>query len=120
MAQVMKFWEWPVTGTGSHSYRPLDPNNPVDDDGYYNYSTRYTQTLSANFGQTTYDWSNMLDQYTGSATAEQKEAVATLMYHCGVATEMMYGNDADGGSGTYTVNYGDWEEPGCAQNAFVN
>lgn len=120
MAQVMKFWEWPVTGTGSHSYRPLDPNNPVDDYGYYNYSTRYTQTLSANFGQTTYDWSNMLNQYTSSATAEQKEAVATLMYHCGVATEMMYGNEADGGSGTYTVNYGDWTDPGCAQNAFVN
>ena len=32
---------------------------------------------------------------------------------------MMYGNDADGGSGTYTVNYGDWEDPQCAQNAFV-
>ena len=120
MAQVMKFWEWPVTGTGSHSYRPLDPNNPVDDFGNYNYSTRYTQTLSANFGETTYDWSNMLDRYTGTATSAQKEAVATLMYHCGVATEMMYGNDADGGSGTYTVNYGDWTDPGCAQNAFVN
>ena len=120
MAQVMKFWEWPVTGTGSHSYKPLDPNNPVDDFGNYNYSTRYTQTLSANFGETTYDWSNMLDRYTGTATSAQKEAVATLMYHCGVATEMMYGNDADGGSGTFTVNYGDWEDPGCAQNAFVN
>lgn len=120
MAQVMKFWEWPVTGTGSHSYRPLDPNNPVDDFGNYNYSTRYTQTLSANFGETTYDWSNMLDRYTGTATSAQKEAVATLMYHCGVATEMMYGNEADGGSGTFTVNYGDWTDPGCAQNAFVN
>lgn len=120
MAQVMKFWEWPVTGTGSHSYQPLDPNNPVDDFGNYNYSTRYTQTLSANFGETTYDWSNMLNRYTGTATSAQKEAVATLMYHCGVATEMMYGNEADGGSGTFTVNYGDWEDPGCAQNAFVN
>lgn len=120
MAQVMKFWEWPVTGTGSHSYRPLDPNNPVDDYGYYNYSTRYTQTLTANFGETTYDWDNMLNKYTSAATTAQKEAVATLMYHCGVATEMMYGNDADGGSGTYTVNYGDWSDPGCAQNAFVN
>ena len=120
MAQVMKYWEWPVTGTGSHSYRPLDPNNPEDERNNKNYSTRYTQTLSANFGQTIYDWSNMLDRYTGSATAEQKKAVATLMYHCGVATEMMYGNEADGGSGTYTVNYGDWEDPSCAQNAFVN
>ncbi len=120
MAQVMKFWNWPVTGTGSHSYRPLDPNDPYDMYGNVNYSSRYTQTLTANFGETTYDWDNMLNKYTSAATTVQKEAVATLMYHCGVATEMMYGNDADGGSGTYTVNYGDWSDPGCAQNAFVN
>ena len=120
MAQVMKFWNWPVTGTGSHSYRPLDPNDPYDMFGNVNYSSRYTQTLTANFGETTYDWDNMLNKYTSAATTAQKEAVATLMYHCGVATEMMYGNDADGGSGTYTVNYGDWSDPGCAQNAFVN
>lgn len=120
MAQVMKFWNWPVTGTGSHSYRPLDPNDPYDTFGNVNYSSRYTQTLTANFGETTYDWNNMLNKYTSAATTAQKEAVATLMYHCGVATEMMYGNDADGGSGTYTVNYGDWSDPGCAQNAFVN
>ena len=120
MAQVMKFWNWPVTGTGSHSYRPLDPNDPYDMFGNVNYSSRYTQTLTANFGETTYDWANMLNKYTSAATTAQEEAVATLMYHCGVATEMMYGNDADGGSGTYTVNYGDWSDPGCAQNAFVN
>ena len=119
MAQVMKYWEWPKKGTGSHSYKPLDPNS---EEGQY--STRYTKTLSANFGNTTYDWNNMLDTYYSSATSAQKTAVATLMYHCGVATEMMYGNDADGGSGTFTGNYGDltWgvtttDEGGCAENA---
>ena len=25
MAQVMKYWNWPVKGTGSHSYTPLNP-----------------------------------------------------------------------------------------------
>ena len=35
MGQVMKFWEWPAQGTGSHSYHP---------DGY--------AQQSANFGQT--------------------------------------------------------------------
>lgn len=117
MAQVMNYWEWPVQGTGSHSYRPLDPNTGRN-------SSRYTSTLSANFGNTTYEWNNMLDSYAGNYTTAQATAVATLMYHCGVATEMMYGNDADGGSGTYTVNYGDWTwgistngEGGCAQNA---
>ena len=119
MAQVMKYWNWPDQGVGSHSYRPLDVNNPYDEyTGQPNYSSRYTQTLSANFGETTYDWNNMKNSYSGSATTAQKNAVATLMYHCGVATEMMYGNDADGGSGTYTVNYGDETDPACAQNAF--
>ena len=103
MAQVMNYWQWPVKGTGSHSYQPLDPNS---DTGAK--SKRYG-VQSADFGSTTYDWANMLDKYTSGATSAQKTAVATLMFHCGVATEMMYGNDADGGSGTYTVNYGDWE-----------
>ena len=118
MAQVMKYWEWPVQGTGSHSYRPLDVNNPYNEyTGQPNYSSRYTSTLSANFGQTTYDWAHMLNSYSGTYTSTQATAVATLMYHCGVATEMMYGNDADGGSGTYTGNYGDEEDHQCAQNA---
>ena len=111
MAQVMNYWQWPKRGIGSHSYRPRNPN---DED---HYSTRYTSTLSADFGNTTYDWENMLESYSGSETSAQKTAVATLMYHCGVATEMMYGNDADGGSGTYTGNYGSWEESDNAQNA---
>lgn len=109
MAQVMNYWEWPKQGTGSHSYQPLDPNTGKK-------SSRYGKQ-TANFGATTYDWDNMLDKYTNSATSVQKTAVATLMFHCGVATEMMYGNDEDGGSGTYTVNYGDESDHACAQNA---
>ncbi len=114
MAQVMYYWKWPVQGNGSHSYQPLDPNS---ESGAA--SQRYS-TQSANFGETTYDWDNMKHSYSGSSTSAQKTAVATLMYHCGVATEMMYGNYDDGGSGTYTVNYGDWTDNTCAQNAFYN
>lgn len=128
MAQVMKYWNWPVQGTGSKSYRPLDPNS--DDYVYGPYSTQ-----SADFGATTYDWDNMLNAYTyidswgtdhvlSGLTTAQKDAVATLMYHCGVASEMMYGDYDAGGSGTMTVNYGDltWgvsttKQGGCAQNA---
>ena len=113
MAQVMKYWEWPVKGTGSHSYQPLDPNSNTGAK-----SKRYG-VQSANFGETTYDWANMKNSYTGSYNTAEATAVATLMYHCGVASEMMYGNDADGGSGTYTVNYDDWDDPTCAQNALV-
>ncbi|MCR5645073.1 MAG: C10 family peptidase [Bacteroidales bacterium] len=89
MAQVMKFWNHPTTGTGSHSY------------------TWNSQTLNANFSATTYDWTNMTNTYSSSSTAAQKTAVATLMYHCGVSLEMDYNTSGSGGSGasTYDVMY---------------
>ena len=88
MAQVMNFWQWPSTGQGSH-------------DGI-------------NFASTTYDWANMKNNYSGSYTTAQANAVATLTYHCGVGTEMLYSNE---GSKTYTINYGDWTTSNNAQNA---
>ena len=84
MAQLMKYWDWPVTGTGEHSY----------------YAVGYGEQY-ANFGATTYDWDNMIEVYTSSATQEQKEAVATLMYHCGISVDMMYEPD---GSGAFSVD----------------
>ena len=86
MAQVMKYWNHPSQGTGSHSY--------VEDD---------YGTLSVNFGATTYQWSQMPNSLTGSSSTAQVNAVATLMYHCGVAIEMNYGVEA---SGAQMTNYG--------------
>lgn len=85
MAQVMKYYNWPTTGTGSHSY--------VCNNSGYNYGT-----LSANFGATTYDWGNMLNNYPyqNSGTTAQRTAVATLMYHCGVSVEMEYTPEGSG------------------------
>jgi hypothetical protein len=88
MAQIMNYHEWPLTGVGSHSYT----------------STPLNFNLSANFGATTYDWANMPDVYTSSATDAQKNAVATLMFHCGVSVEMMYNRAAAGGSGAYSTD----------------
>ncbi|MBQ2540119.1 MAG: C10 family peptidase [Paludibacteraceae bacterium] len=119
MAQVMNYWQWPITGNGSRTYQPKDPTSETIPKET---SKRYGQQ-TADFGSTTYDWANMKNSYSGTSTSAQKAAVATLMFHCGVATDMMYGNSADGGSGTYTVNYNDWDwdddEGECAQNAFV-
>ncbi len=84
MAQVMKYWNWPIQGTGSHSY-----------------SSEYG-TLSANFGNTTYDWDNMPNALTEESSSTEINAVATLMYHCGVSIEMSY---SASGSGAYTINY---------------
>lgn len=87
MSQIMKYWNYPAQGTGSHSY-----SHP-----------KYG-TVSANFGATTYDWDNMLNSYsTGSYTQEQGQAVATLCYHCGVAVDMDYGGDVEEGSGSNLV-----------------
>jgi hypothetical protein len=75
MAQVMKYWSYPTKGCGSHSY-VCSYNN---------------QTLSADFGNTTYSWSSMPNSVTSSNTA-----VATLMFHCGVAVEMNYSASGSG------------------------
>lgn len=102
MAQVMKYWNYPARGIGSHTYT---------------HST-YGE-LSADFGNTTYDWNNMLNSYRGSTTTEQDEAVAVLMYHCGVAVEMSYDIAANGGSGAYTVSYDGYFDY-CAESALKN
>ncbi len=79
MAQIMKFHEHPAHGTGERTYT----------------SRSLGLTLHADFGNTSYDWENMLDTYTQNIfkpnyNAEQAEAIATLMYQCGVAMEMDY------------------------------
>lgn len=120
MAQVMNYWKWPVKGTGSRTYQPIqqkyDSNGNIT--GTY---IVYEGKLTANFGATTYDWANMKKKHYTSDTQAQKTAISTLMYHCGVATDMMYGGDDEDGSGTFTVNYADWDwsdsEGECAQNA---
>lgn len=81
MAQIMKFWSYPEHGTGYHSYNSE------------NYGT-----LSANFEATNYDWANMPNSLSGS-----NNAIATLMFHSGVAVEMQYGVAATGGSGGYVI-----------------
>ena len=81
MAQVMKYWNYPATGTGFHSYNPPD-------NGY--------GTLSANFGNTTYQWASMPLQLTGA-----NGAVATLMYHAGVSVDMNYSPQS---SGAYVIS----------------
>jgi len=81
MAQVMKFWNEPATGSGFHSY-----------------NTNNFGTLSADFGSTTYDWGSMPASLSGA-----NSAVATLMYHCGVSVDMSYGVGQTGGSSAYVV-----------------
>ena len=87
MAQIMKYWGYPSRGIGSHSYTP---------------STRPELGVqSANFGETTYQWSDMPNKLSTTSTSTQINAIAILMYHCGVSVNMMYNINANGGSGAY-------------------
>ena len=84
MAQIMKYHNYPLHGTGSHSYTPKN----------------IKKTLSADFGATTYNWEAMLDEYDADSPDESKEAVATLMYHAGIAANTEYS-----GSGSYANSW---------------
>ncbi|MBR5630985.1 MAG: C10 family peptidase, partial [Bacteroidales bacterium] len=98
MAQVMKFWNYPEHGLGSHSYVPSS---------HPEYGTLYVDFSAVN-----YQWSAM-PNVVNSANS----AVATLMYHCGVAVDMMYGISGapDYGSAAYIIDYGG-DRP-CAETA---
>jgi len=92
-AQVMKFYNYPTKGVGSNSFT-------------INYSaggTTIPVTFQADFANTTYDWDNMIDDYSGSYTTAQANAVATLMYHVGVGMNMSYNSAGSGGSGSSTT-----------------
>ncbi|MBK7684530.1 MAG: C10 family peptidase [Bacteroidetes bacterium] len=90
MAQIMKYWNQPAFGLGSHSY------NCVNSLSGYNYGLQ-----SANFGATAYDWANMPNSVTSTST----NAIDILLYHCGVAVEMEYGLNLspETGSGSTTI-----------------
>ncbi|WP_128331687.1 C10 family peptidase [Apibacter sp. HY039] len=85
MAQIMKFWNYPDKGSGSHTYTIA--NN------FYNWKGK---TLTANFQNTNYQWNHMPNFLSSSSSAQQVDAVATLMYHAGVSVNMIYGPSASG------------------------
>lgn len=76
MGQVMNYFRFPQSGTGSYSY-----------------SCPPYGMLSADFENTTYRWNEMPLYLNGS-----NPAVAELLYHLGVSVDMVYGPD---GSGMY-------------------
>ena len=94
MAQIMQYWaqvqlrkywtqtqKWytPLKGFGSNSYES------------FNYGI-----LSANFGATDYKWDIIPDDFDNNSTDAQKNAIATLMFHCGISLNMDYGPDVSG------------------------
>ena len=84
MAQVMYYWKYPEA-------LPAVP-------GYiFNYFNLYHYDLEELPG-TVLDWDNMLDDYSRGYTAEQADAVATLMRYCGQACFMEYSPEGSSSS----------------------
>jgi hypothetical protein len=76
LGQLLNYFRWPETGTGSYSY-DCPPYG----------------TLSADFSNATYEW-DLMENELGSSNPE----VAEIIYHLGVSVDMVYGPD---GSGMY-------------------
>jgi hypothetical protein len=76
MGQVMNYFRWPETGTGSYSYE-CPPYG----------------TLSADFGNSTYQWDLM-----ETSLLRSNPEVAEVLNHLGISVDMVYGPD---GSGMY-------------------
>lgn len=82
MAQIMKYWNYPTYGTGTHSYLPsFNPDLGIQ---------------SVDFGKSYYNWSAMPNSINSS-----NPEIARLMYHCGVSIDMEYGTLSQGGSYAY-------------------
>lgn len=79
-AQIMRHYKYPARGKGERTY------------------TTDTEriNLSANFGETTYDWDNMLADYNYGSSEAQADAVATLVYQVGVGCKMDYNYEGSG------------------------
>ena len=82
MGMVMKFWEWPAQGVGSHSYNPQG----------------YAQQ-SANFGETEYHFELMPNTLDSTSTEEEYFEISQLLHHLGISVDMQYSGS---GSGAYS------------------
>ena len=101
MAQIMRYYKYPSQGNGTTA-------------SYFSYSTDSLTVITIpkkDLSQSIYDWNNMLPTYYRvDYNTVQQNAVALLMYDCGISTYMQYD----------TPNYGsgamDWD----AGNALIN
>lgn len=90
MAQVMNYHQWPKEECQSipaHSIPYLEGSIDLEE-----------------LPSTTFDWKNMLNDYTGSYTEEQGSAVAKLMRYCGQSVKMMYGEWLSATDGAYMAD----------------
>lgn len=83
MSQLMRYWEWPRSGTGSYGYNA------------YSYYGNYGWQ-QANFEEATYRFELMPDFLDFASPQAEVDATALLEYHAGVSVNMGYGPNASG------------------------
>ena len=77
MAQIMYTHRWPEKGNGT--------------------AVSISDLSTIDLSKTTYDYANMLSVYAGVIySTKQARAVATLMYHCGITSDMDYNASGSG------------------------
>jgi len=86
-SMVFYYWKYPTDPT------PVVPGYSSTIYTSYYGGTSYNHSALAS---TTFDWDNMLDDYTGSYSTAQGTAVATLMHYVGQAERMEYGTTSVG------------------------
>ncbi len=91
-SMILYHWKYPT-----HQVGPIPSYTTTLDLGEYNSVTYTYPALPA----VTFDWDNMIDDYTGDYTPAQAAAVATLMRYVGQKEHMMYGTE---GSGIFTTD----------------
>jgi len=88
MGQIMRYYAWPKKGRRTHSYT----------------SQINSHSLTSNFSAHTYDWNNILNDYTypfqgtKTSTLIQRQNIGQLLYDCGVSVDMDYTHSASSSS----------------------
>jgi hypothetical protein len=85
MSQVLRKWNFPASSKGVGTYT-LPRQNDV--------------TIDVSIDNISFDWSNMPLSLSANSTTQQIDAVARLIYNCGVSINNMYGSTSNMGTGT--------------------
>ncbi len=88
VAQAMKVHQWPATGAGMKEY----DYTLVEDERHLSVN------VSSDFASHTYRWEDMLDSYSAGSTDAQRQAVARLVFDCGVAAATEYSSSSSASS----------------------
>ena len=85
MAQIMRYFQWPIAGVGTPSFAITVNGIPQD------------RTLRGGDGLGgPYDWTSMVLDPNSSTGTPERQAIGALTYDTGVAVHMEYTSDASG------------------------